>query len=100
MEALLSFLLLTAAPATPEACHIFAARDYPGMKLSEDDKTISIVWERYYETYMKVITKPFGVLQEAGVEDDGKTVHVFSRTKVDGKEALIFESMIFFPDCG
>lgn len=99
MEYVLTLFLIASSAAPPEACNIYAARDYPSIKLSEDDRTITIVFDQFNETFQKVVTKPFGVLQEAGVEEDGKTEHVFSRTKVDGMDAIIFSSMVFFPDC-
>ena len=99
MEYVLTLFLIAASSSPPEACNIYTARDYRHIKLEEHEKTITVVFDQFNETFSKVTTKPFGVLQEAGVEEDGKTVHVFSRTKVDGMEAIIFSSMVFFPDC-
>lgn len=99
MNVTLFALLLTASSATPDACNIYAARDYRSIKLEEHEKTITVVFDQFNETFQKVTTKPFGALQEGAVAEDGKTVHAFSRTKVDGKDAIIFSSMVFFPDC-
>lgn len=86
------------APATP--CNFYAARDYPSIKLEEHDQTITVVFDQFNETFSKVVIKPFGALLEGAVLEGDADVHSFSRTKVDGKDAIIFESMVFFPDCG
>jgi len=99
MEYVLTLFLIAASSAPPEACNIYSARDYRHIKLEEHERTITVVYDAWNKTMEKVITKPFGALQEGAVEEDGKTVHVFSRTKVDGMDAIIFSSMVFFPDC-
>lgn len=92
-------LLIAASSAPPAACNIYAARDYQSIKLEEHETTITVVFDQFNETFQKVTTKPFGALQEGALADDGATVHVFSRTKVDGRDAIIFSSIVFFPDC-
>ena len=99
MSPVLFSLLIAASSAPPEACSFYAARDYRHIKLEERERTLVVTYDAWNKTMEKIITKPFGALQEGAVEEDGKTVHVFSRTKVDGMEAIIFSSMIFFPDC-
>lgn len=95
--------MLSAAIAGTAAadCNFYAARDYPAIKLIEDGKTVTIKWERYSETYEKTITKPFGVLMEGAFDPEDKTAatHIFTRTKVGGKGAIIFDSLIFYPAC-
>ncbi|MBX9455826.1 MAG: hypothetical protein KL863_07370 [Rhizobium sp.] len=75
----LTVLLIAGASSPPDACNIYAARDYPSIKIEEHERTISIVFDAWNKTMDKVVTKPFGALQEGAVEEDGKTVHVFSR---------------------
>ena len=99
MEYILTLFLIAASTAPPQACSIYEARDYPSIKLEEHEKTITVVFDQFNETFGKVTTKPFGALLEGAVEEDGKTVHPFSRTRVDGKDAIIFSSMVFFPNC-
>lgn len=99
MIATLMSLLIAASTAPAAPCNIYAARDYQSIKLEEHEKTITVVFDQFNETFQKVITKPFGALQEGALADDGTTIYVFSRAKVDGKDAIIFSSMIFFPDC-
>jgi hypothetical protein len=99
MIGVLTALLLTSSAATPDACNLYAARDYPSIKLEEREKTMTIAFDDFNETFQKVVIKPFGSLLEGAVLEGDPDVHSFSRTKVDGKDAIIFESMIFFPDC-
>lgn len=82
-------------------CNFYAARDYPAIKLVEDGKTVTVKWERYSETYEKTITKPFGVLMEGAFDPKDKAAapHIFTRTDVGGKGAIIFDSLIFYPAC-
>lgn len=99
MEYVLTLFLIAASTAPPQACNFYSARDFGHIKIEERERTLIVTYDAWNKTMEKIIAKPFGALQEGAVEEDGKTVHVFSRTKVDGKPALIFESMIFFPDC-
>lgn len=99
MEYVLTLFLIAASSAPPEACNRYAARDYPSIKLEEHEKTITVVYDAWNDTYQKVVAKPLGALIEGAVSDDGKFFHVFARTKVDGMEAIIFSSIVFFPDC-
>jgi hypothetical protein len=99
MNYILTLFLIVASSAPTAACNVYAARDYEHIKIEERETTLIVTYDKWDMTLEKVITKPFGALQEAGVEEDGKTEHVFSRTKVDGKDAIIFSSMIFFPNC-
>jgi len=100
MEFVLSLFLIAASSAPPQVCNFYAARDYRHIKIEERERTLIVTYDAWNKTMEKIITKPFGALQEGAVEEDGKTVHVFTRTKVDGKNAIIFSSMVFFPDCG
>lgn len=90
-----------ASNAAANGCNFYAARDYPEIKLVEDGKTITIKWERYSETYEKTVTKQFGVLMEGAFdhEDSKAGAHIFTRTDVGGKGAIIFDSLIFYPAC-
>ena len=90
-----------ASTAAAEECNFYAARDYPAIKLIEDGKTVTVKWEGYSETYEKTITKPFGVLMEGAFDpkDKNAATHIFTRTKVGGKGAIIFDSLIFYPAC-
>ncbi len=99
MIATIFSILIAASSAPAEACTIYAARDYKSIKLEEHEKTITVVFDQFNETFQKVTTKPFGALQEGALAEDGTTVYAFSRTKVDGKDAIIFSSIIFFPNC-
>lgn len=84
-----------------EACNFYAARDYPTIKLIEDAKTVTVKWDRYSEQYDKVVTKRMGVLVEGAYDpaDKSQSTHVFTRTPVGGVDAIIFDSLIFYPAC-
>lgn len=101
MEYILSLFLIAASSAPPQACNFYAARDYPTIKLEEREKTITITWGAWNETREKVISKQFGVLMEGAYDPENPTQEplIFTRTKVDGIDAIILQSMIFFPNC-
>ena len=93
-------LSLTAAAPAFAACNTFKARDFD-IRLVDEERSITVSWERYSDQLDKVTTKPWGVLQEAGVRMDepGQPEHPIMREKIDGKDAIIFDSMVFFPSC-
>jgi len=101
MEYVLTLFLIAAASSPPEACNIYQARDYPAFKLEEHERTITVVFDQFNSTFEKTVTKPFGVLVEGAYDPENPTEepHIFTRTKIDGRHAIIFSSMIFFPDC-
>ena len=96
-----ALLAAIASNAAAAECNFYAARDYPAIKLIEDGKTVTVKWERYSETFEKTVTKPFGVLMEGAFDPEDKTAasHIFTRTDVGGKSAIIFDSLIFYPVC-
>lgn len=96
-----SFVIIAAAPSlAAEVCNSYKARDYD-IRIIEEDRTMIVSWERYTVTLEKVITKPWGVLQESGVdmEEQGQPDHPFMREKIGGKDAIILDSIVFFKDC-
>jgi hypothetical protein len=101
MEYVLTLFLIAASSSPPAACNFYAARDYPLIKLEERERTITITWEAWHQTVEKVVTKQFGALLEGAYDPEKpkSLPYVFTRTKVDGMEAIIFSSMVFFPDC-
>lgn len=82
------------------ACDTYKARDFD-IRLVDEERSLTVTWKRYSEKLEKVITKPWGVLQEAGVqmEEPGQPAHPIMREKIDGKDAIIFDSMVFLPTC-
>lgn len=99
MNAILTLFLIAASASPPPACSFYAARDYPGIKLEEREREIIVAYDAFNDTFQKVIVKPFGALIEGGVKEGEMNPHPFSRTKIDGKDAIIFDSIVFFPDC-
>ena len=101
MEYVLSLFLIAASSAPPEACNFYTARDYPTIKLEEREKTITVTWDAWHETLEKMVSKQFGVLMEGAYDPENPNEEplIFTRTKVDGIDAIILQSMIFVPDC-
>lgn len=93
-------LSLTSAVPASAACNTFKARDFD-IRLVDEERSLTVSWERYSEKLEKVITKPWGVLQEAAVQMDepGQPAHYIMREKIDGKDAIIFDSIVFLPNC-
>lgn len=102
---MLKFLATTAialsasqAGAEEYVCNDFYARDYPSIRVSLGEKTVTVQWDRYKETYEVAITKNFGVLMESAIVSKRELIP-YARTRVDGAEALIFNAMVFFHNC-
>jgi len=93
-------LLSTFTPAAFAACKEYKARDFD-IRLIEDERSLTVSWERYSEKLEKAITKPWGALQEAAVqmEEPGQPAHPIMREKINGKDAIIFDSIVFLPAC-
>lgn len=93
-------LLLLPAPVAIATCNEYKARDFD-IRLVEEGQSLTVSWERYSEKLEKVITKPWGALQEAAVQMDepGQPAHPIMREKIDGKDAIVFDSIIFLPAC-
>jgi uncharacterized membrane protein len=93
-------LTLISASAAFADCNAYKARDFD-IRLVEDERSLTVSWERYSQKLDKVVTKPWGVLQDAAVnmEEPGQPAHLIMREKVDGKDAIIFDSIVFLPEC-
>lgn len=95
-------MLPTQALALTSTCNQYVARDAPTVKFKEDAQTFTVSFERYEETYMKVITKTFGMLIEGGIEKNGTPnprQHYLIRENLQGIPTIILDSIIFVPDC-
>lgn len=68
------------------------------LKLEERRADYVVTFERGTETFIKTVSKSFGVLIDAGRGDNGET-HTFVRDSISGIPVIIVDSMIFVPTC-
>lgn len=96
---LAAFILSASFPALASECNSYVARDYPEITISESDADFIVKWDRYSETYPKVMTKAFGVLVEgaAALGDPAAQTHYVTRDAKTG--GMIFDSIVFEQDC-
>ena len=79
LHVIVAFSVLgSSATAALAQCNSYKARDFD-IRLVEDDRSLTVSWERYTEKLEKVIAKPWGVLQDAAVnmDDPGQPAHPF-----------------------
>lgn len=92
--------LLPAQAVAGAKCDQYVARDYPDARITETESGFTAKWERYEETYIKTMSKRFGMLVEAAGVLNQAEEHTFAHEKINGVDVLIFDSIVFLPNCG
>lgn len=95
--AALAFLPAQAFALTME-CHSYKAWHDDALKLEERRADYVVTSEQGSETFIKTVSKNFGVLIDAGVNDQ-KEIHLFVHDSISGIPVIIVDSMIFVPTC-
>lgn len=86
------------APALTMQCNVYSAWHNQTLKLEEGRADYVVTSERGPETFVKTVSKSFGVLIDAGRGEQGET-HTFVHDSISGIPVIIVDGMIFTPTC-